>query len=148
MSPDDEAIGMVVPDGFRPQGLRPADLDSSLVKRGVLVRLGMGWFGGLISRWSQERTKHVYDYRVHLAEDQRVRSMKLLLDAYSTDPNAGVGAWVLLEPNDEEQTGDVVGGSRQECQLVVTEEAGGERPAVSSTRRTLTPNVRNVDRVG
>ena len=44
--------------------------------------------------------------------------MKLPLDAYSTNPNAGVGAWVLLEPNDEEQTRDAVGGSRQDCQLV------------------------------
>ena len=54
----------------------------------------------------------MYDYRVHLVEDQSVRSVKLLLDAYSTDPNAGTGAWVLLEPNDEEQTGDAAGGSR------------------------------------
>ena len=49
-----------------------------------------------------------------------------------------MGAWVLLEPNDEEQTGDVVGGSRQECQLVVIEAegpAGGEGPAVSSRGR-------------
>ena len=138
---------MVVPDGFHLQESRPAALDSSLVRCGVLVRLSMGWFGGLITRQSQERTKHVYDYRVHLAEDQRVRSMKLPLDAYNKDPNAGVGARVMLEPNDEEQTGDGVGGSRQECQLVVTE-AGGERPAVSSRGRTLTPNVRNVDRVG
>ena len=147
MSPDDEAIGMVVPDGFRLQESRPDALDSSLVKHGVLVRLSMGWFGGLMTRQSQERTKHVYDYRVHLEEDQSVRSMKLPLDAYSTDPNAGVGAWVLLEPSDEEQTGDTVGGSRQECQLVVTE-AGGEGPAASSRGRTLTPNVRDVDRVG
>ena len=89
----------------------------------------------------------MYDYRVHLVEDQSVRSVKLPLDAYSTDPNAGVGAWVLLEPNDEEQTGDAVGGSRQECQLVVTE-AGRERPAVSSKGRSFMPNLRNVDRVG
>ena len=147
MSPDDDAIGMVVPDGFRLQESRPAALDSFLVKRGVLLRLSMGWFGGLITRQSQERTKHVYDYRVRLAEDQSVRSMKLPLDAYSMDPNAGVGAWVLLNPNDEEQTGDAVGGNMQECQLVVTE-AGGERPTVSSRGRTLTPNVRNVDRAG
>ena len=147
MSPDDEAIGMVVPDGFCLQESRQAALDSSLVKRGVLVGLSMGWFGGLTTRQSQERTKHLYDYRVHLAEDQRVRSMKLPLDAYSTDPNARVGAWVLLEPNGEEQTGDAVGESRQECQLVVTG-VGGERPAVSCRGRTLTPNVRNVDGIG
>ncbi|CAN0112036.1 unnamed protein product, partial [Ascophyllum nodosum] len=84
MSPDDDAIGMVVPDGFRLQESRPAARDSSLVKRGVLLRLSMGWFCGLKTRQSQERTKHVYDYRVHLAEDQSVRSMKLPLDAYST----------------------------------------------------------------
>ena len=69
MSPEDEAIGMVIPDGFRLQGSRPAALDNYLVNRGVSVRLGMGWSGGLITRKSQERTKHVYDYRVHLEAD-------------------------------------------------------------------------------
>ena len=63
MSPEDEAIGMVIPDGFCLQESRPADLDNSLVKRGVLVRRSMGWFGGLITRKSQERTKELYDYR-------------------------------------------------------------------------------------
>ena len=57
---------MVIPDGFRLQESRPADLDNSLVKRGVLVRLSMGRFGGLITRKSQERTKEVCDYRVHI----------------------------------------------------------------------------------
>ena len=57
----------MVPDGFRlqesPQS-KPASLDNSLliVKRGVLVGLGMGWFGGLITRKSQERTKDMCDY--------------------------------------------------------------------------------------
>ena len=59
MSPEDETIGMVIPDGFRLQESRPAALDNSLVKRGVLVRLGMGWFGGLITRKSQERMKEL-----------------------------------------------------------------------------------------
>ena len=57
MSPEDEAIGMGIPDGNRPEESRPAALDNSLVKRGVIVRLSMGWFGGLITRKSQERTK-------------------------------------------------------------------------------------------
>ena len=48
---------MVIPDGFRLQESRPPALDKSLVKRGALVRLFMGWFGGLITRKSQERTK-------------------------------------------------------------------------------------------
>ena len=91
MSLEDEAIGMVIPDGFRLQESRSAALDNSFVKRGVLVRLSMGWFGGLITRKSQERTKELYDYRVHL-EDQSVRSMKLPLGAYSTETSAAVGA--------------------------------------------------------
>ena len=58
--------------------------DSSLERlrmiRGVLARLGMGWFGGLITRKSQERTKDLYDYYillivqeycVHLEADRR-----------------------------------------------------------------------------
>ena len=56
MSPEDEAVGMFLTDGFRLHQSRPAALDSFLVKRGVLVRLSMGLFGGLITRKSQERT--------------------------------------------------------------------------------------------
>ena len=63
---------MVVPDEFGFQASKPAALGNSLVKRGVLVRLGMGWFGGLITRKSQERTKDLYDYYcVHLEADKR-----------------------------------------------------------------------------
>ena len=80
--------------------------------RGVLVRLGMGRFGGLITRKSQERTNELNNYRVHL-EDQSVRSMKLPLGAYSTESSAAVGAWVLLERTDKDQTGGAVGGGGQ-----------------------------------
>ena len=83
---------MVIPDGFRLQESRPAALDSYLVKRGVFRR--EGWFGGLITRKSQERTKYVYDYHVHHEADQSVRSMKLPLSACSTENSAVVGAWV------------------------------------------------------
>ena len=66
MSPEHEVIGMVISDEFRIQKSRPGALGNDLVKRGVSVRLDMKWFGGLITRKSQERTKDVYDYRVHL----------------------------------------------------------------------------------
>ena len=56
-----------------------AALDHALVKRRVLVRLGMGWFGGLITRQSEEQTSNVYDYRVHLEQDQSVCGKKLWL---------------------------------------------------------------------
>ena len=52
----------------------------------------MGWFDGLIARKSQERTKKVRDYRVHVEEDQSVRSMKLPFGAYGTETSAAVGA--------------------------------------------------------
>ena len=71
MSPEDEAIGMVITDGFRLQESRPAALDNFLVKHGVLVRVSMAWFGGLITRKCQERTKELYDYGMHLEEDQK-----------------------------------------------------------------------------
>ena len=105
----------------------------------------MGWFGGLITRKSQERTKQVNDYRAHL-EDLSVRSMKLPLDAYSTETSAAMGAWVLLERNDKKRTGSTVGGGGQNSQLG-SPDAGGERPAVSSRRKALTPNARNVDHI-
>ena len=147
MSPEDEAVGIAIPDGFRPQESRPATLDGSVVKRGVLVRLSMEWFGGLITRKSQERTKDLYDYRVHLEEDQSVRSLKLPLGAYSTESSAAGGAWVLLQPNEEEQReGAAVAGGEQNSQLGGS--AAGGNPAVCSSRgRTLAPNVRNVDHV-
>ena len=84
------------------------------------------------------------DYRVHLEEDQSVRSTKLPLGAYSTETSAAVRAWVLLESNDKDQTGGAVGGGGQNSQLGDSE-AGGEKPAVSDRGRALTPNVRNVD---
>ena len=56
------------------------------------MRLGIEWFGGLITRKSHERTNGVFDYRVHLEADQSVRNMKLPLAAYSTESNSAVGA--------------------------------------------------------
>ena len=146
MSPEDEAFGTVITDGFRLHESRPPGLANSLVKRGVLVRLSMGWFGGLITRKSQERTKELYDYRVHLEEDQSVRSMKLPLGASRTKTSAAVGAWVTLERNDKDQTGGAVGGCGQKSQLGDSE-TGGEKPAVCGRGRALTPNVRNVDHI-
>ena len=98
---------MEIPDGFQTQASAPAALDSSLVQRGVLVRLGIGWFGGLITRQSQERTRHLYDHRVHIELDQSTRSMKLPLEKYNGDPDAVVGSWVLLEKSTAEQADGV-----------------------------------------
>ena len=142
--PDDEAIEMDFPDGFRLEESRPGALDNSLAKRGVLVRLSLGWFGGLITCKSHERTKELYDYRVHREEDQSMWSMKLQLGAYSTETNAAVRAWVLPERNDKHQTWGAVGGGGPNSQLG-NSEAGGEKTAVSGRGGALAPNVRIVD---
>ncbi|CAM9368655.1 unnamed protein product [Sphacelaria rigidula] len=126
MDSEDEIHGMEIPDGFRIQVSPPAALGSSILQRGVLVRLGMGWFGELITRQSQERTRHVYDYRVHFEVDESTRSMKLPLEMYSGDSDVVVGSWVLLERSTVEQ----VDGVRAAATL-----------GVSRAGRVRTPNV-------
>ncbi|CAB1107559.1 unnamed protein product [Ectocarpus sp. CCAP 1310/34] len=95
--PEDETQGMEIPTGFRIQEVKPVALDRLLLRRGVLVGLGIGWFGGLIIQQSQQDTRHLYDYCVQLELDQSTRKMRLLLDKYTGDLDATVGSWVLLE---------------------------------------------------
>ena len=136
MDPEDEIHGMEIPDGYRLQASKPAALDSSLLQRGVLVRLGMGWFGGSITRQSQERTRHLYDYRVHLELDQSMRSMKLPLEKYTGEPDAAlVGSWVLLE----ESTAEQMDGAAIEAVAAT---------GVSRSGRVRMPNVTLVDQEG
>ncbi|CAN0166814.1 unnamed protein product, partial [Pylaiella littoralis] len=90
-------MGMSIPDGFQLQPSPPPALDQSLVKRGVLVKLGLGWFGGVLTRRAHHGSRDNYDYRVTLHSDGSTSSMKLPLESYSTDVDAAVGAWVLLE---------------------------------------------------
>ena len=137
MDREGEIHGMEIPDGYRLQASKPAALDSSLLQRGVLVRLGMGWFGGSITRQSQERTRHLYDYRVHLELDQstRMHSMKLPLEKYTGELDAVVGSWVLLEENTAEQ----MDGAAIEAVAVT---------GFSRSGRVRMPNVTLVDQEG
>ncbi|CAB1112188.1 unnamed protein product [Ectocarpus sp. CCAP 1310/34] len=57
--PEHETQGMEIPTGFRIQEVKPVALDKLLLRRGVLVRLGMGWFEGLIIQQSQQDTRHL-----------------------------------------------------------------------------------------
>ena len=59
---EDGVIDLVIPDRLHLRASRPAVLDSSLVKRRVVLRLSTMWFGGYIARKSQKLTSHVYDY--------------------------------------------------------------------------------------
>ena len=83
--------------------LRPPVLDQSSVQCGVFVKLGLGWFGGVITRRVHQKWRHDHDYRVILQADRSTRSMKLPLESYNTNEGNGVGAWVLLdiEPREE-----------------------------------------------
>ena len=85
--------------GFRLQASIPFALDGSLFGRRVMVTLRNHWIGGRVPRKAQERTCHVYDYRVVLERGESTRGMKLPLELYGTDEQAAVGAWVLLEAN-------------------------------------------------
>ncbi|CAB1096612.1 unnamed protein product [Ectocarpus sp. CCAP 1310/34] len=94
--PEDEIQGMEIPAGFRIQEAKPVVLDRLLLQRGVLVRLGMGCFGGLITQQSQKDTRHLYDYCVQLELDQSTHKMKLPLNKYSGDSDAALGSCFLF----------------------------------------------------
>ena len=76
-------------------------------------------------RRAQERTRDKYDYRVMLNEDESTHSMRLPIEEYDVDENAGVRAWVLLEPD--------------AMPVMQNQQVGVRRSG-----RTLTPNVRNI----
>ncbi|CAM9949429.1 unnamed protein product, partial [Pylaiella littoralis] len=62
LAPGETEMGMSIPDGFRLQPSPPPALDQSLVKRGVLVKLGLGWFGGVLTRRAHHGSRNNYDY--------------------------------------------------------------------------------------
>ncbi|CAM9293549.1 unnamed protein product, partial [Ascophyllum nodosum] len=53
--------------------------ESETEEEGILLRLGMGWFRGVITREVQARTSDRYDFRVFLETDGSTRSVKLPL---------------------------------------------------------------------
>ena len=135
MDPGDDILAMQLPQGFHLQERHPTVLDRTLINRYVVLRRGLGWFLGQISRTAAPQTSHIYDYRVVLAFDQSTISVNLPLAAYSVDDeNAAVGAWALLEPIER--------GSNQ-----LEEECGGDQGRRTSSR-ARTPNVRNIDQLG
>ena len=85
-------VPMETPRGFRLQATKPLALDGSLVRRGVIVRLGLGRFGERTEGKAQQRTRHVHDYRVVPERDKSTRSMRWPLEVYGTDEQAALGA--------------------------------------------------------
>ena len=77
---DDEALlPLEVPAGYSLVSSEPAALTQALVNQKVLLRLGMGWFRGVITRKAQARMSDRYDFRVFLETDGSTRSVKVPL---------------------------------------------------------------------
>ena len=93
---DETLLSFEVPGGYSLVISAPAALTQNLVNQEILLRLGMGWFRGVITRKAQARTSHLYDFRVFLETDGSTRSMKLPLAKYSVDGAAAEGSWALL----------------------------------------------------
>ena len=93
---DETLLPFKVPDGYSLVSSAPAALTQNLVNQEILLRLGVGWFRGVITRKAQARTSHLYDFRVFLETDGSTRSMKLPLAKYSVDGAAAEGSWALL----------------------------------------------------
>lgn len=92
----------------------------------MLLCVGLGWFGGKISRRAQERIKDKYDYRVMLKENENTQTMRAIIEEYDVDKNANVGDWMLLEP-------------------MALSAVQDQHVGVRRSGRTLTPNVRNIE---
>ena len=117
----------------------------SLVKHGVLVRLDMGWFRGLVTRKSRERTKLRFVRLWYIVWPWR-GPKRVGLEASVRSIQHGIkrrsGGCVGFATT---KRGKADGGCGQNSNLGGS--ADGRNPAVSSGGRSLTPNVRNVDHV-
>ena len=110
----------------------PAALTQALVNQEILLRLGMGWFRGVITRKAQARTSDHYDFRVFLETDGSTRGVKRLLAKYSVDGAAAEASWALLSRcADEHSSEDSESESKDEFEY---DKAGsGGREGVGST---------------
>ena len=131
MDTDDDVIDgevllpLEVPAGYSLVSTAPAVLTRAIVHQEILLRLGMGWFKGVITRKAQARTSDRYDFRVFLETDGSACSVKLPLAKYSVDGAAAEGSWALLsrcadddssedsESEDENEFANVVQESRE-----------------------------------
>ena len=100
LAPGDNMIDLVIPKGFPLQeASRSALLDASLVGRGLLMRLGLGWFEELLHvELSFYSNRNNYDFRVVPDHNDRTHSMALCVNACPAEESTCEGAWVLLEP--------------------------------------------------
>ena len=83
-NPDEteEPLSLEIPTGYVLVRPAPAALTAELVKRPTLLRLGIGWLKGTMTRQAQARTRHLYDYRFFVDRDGSTHSVKLPLSKY------------------------------------------------------------------
>lgn len=93
----EEPLPLEIPAGYSLESQVPAALTAVLIRRSIVLRRGIGWLQGTITRQAQVRTRHLYDYRVFLERDGSTHSVKLPLAKYSVDGSAGKGSWALLK---------------------------------------------------
>lgn len=96
LADDEVPMPYRAPDGYTLWNKPPAALTAALAKQRIMLRLGVGWVNGVITRQAQARTHHLYDFRVFLDNDGSTRSMRLPLDQYSADFDTELGSWALL----------------------------------------------------
>ena len=96
LADDEVLLPLQIPGRYFLVSSTPAALTAALVKRSVLLPLGVGWLKGTIMRRTQAHTRHLYDLRVFLDSDGSTRSVKLPLTKYSVDGPSAEGSWVLL----------------------------------------------------
>ena len=77
-NPDEteEPLSLEIPTGYVLVRPAPAALTAELVKRPILLRLGIGWLKGTMTRQAQARTRHLYDYIQRFCRPPRQRPQR------------------------------------------------------------------------
>ena len=86
------------PPGYAFSRSASTALGEPLVKRHIVLRRGLGWVNGFITRRAQARTRQDYDYRVFFDRTVATLSMRLPLGKDTAVGEAAAErSWVLLE---------------------------------------------------
>ena len=60
LADDEVPLPLQIPGGKSLVSSAPASLTAALVKQSILLKLGVGWLKGIITRQAQARTRHLY----------------------------------------------------------------------------------------
>ena len=141
----DEPLPFEIPTGHVLVSSAPATLTAALVRRLIVLRLGIGWLKRAITRQAQARTRHLYDDEtVFVDRDGSTHSVRLPL---------AKGSWALLEClahtggfDEESQEGAAEGceeeneGEDEEKEEDEEEDGINDAEPVESGRKSLWPS--------